>query len=340
MDNIQEYKDKVNKTLKEFLEKKLKEDGRYSKSIRQLIENITEFNLRSAKRIRPLISIFTYKCFKDDERIIKPSICIELMQAYLLIHDDIIDKADLRRGKSSMHKIYEKQKDEDFGISMAILAGNLCASYMYETIIESDFNDTEKLNALKYISWTADRENYGQALDIIPNFKDIKEKDIWQIYELKTATYTIQGPIYIAGALANAPKEKIDKLQIYAYNIGTAFQIQDDINGIFGEIKDMGKPIDSDIKEGKKTLIIVKTLEFCNKQDKEFIMKNYGNKNINEEDIEKIKEIIKKCGAYDYSKQKLNEKIQEGKKSIQNLEVREEGKKFLLDIADYVNSLA
>ena len=317
MDNIEFYREKINLALKEFFDKKLKEDGKYSPKIRELIENVIEYNMRGGKRIRPAIVIFAYKCFNDknNEEIIKAAISLELMQAYLLIHDDIIDKSDLRRGKLSMHKIYGK-KNEDFGINMAILAGDLCSSYTYDSIIECGFPAKEKNKAIEYLGWIINREIYGQTLDIIPGFSNLSEEDVWKIYELKTATYTTQGPVYLGCVLANAPLDKIKKLQEYATNLGIAFQIQDDLNGIFASVDFIGKPIDSDIREGKKTLIIVKTLELCSKDERKFILKEYGNSSVSEESIIKIRKIIKKCGAYDYCVDKFKELVTKSKNSI------------------------
>ncbi len=340
MDNIEFYKEKINTALSNFLYKKLKKDGKYSSEIRELIKNLIEYNMRGGKRIRPVTVIFTYRCFKDgsDEEIIEAAISLELMQAFLLIQDDIMDKSDLRRGGETIHKIYGK-KNKDFGTSMAILAGDLCCSYTYDSIIETNFSPTKKSKAIEYLSWIINREVYGQTLDIIPGFQDLKEEDVWKIYELKTATYTMQGPIYLGCALANATEEKINKLQEYAYNLGVAFQIQDDLNGVFGELNKLGKPNDSDVKEGKKTLIIAKTLELCDKEDREFILKEYGNGKISEESINKIREIIKKCGAYDYCLGKFRELVEKAKKSIEDVELREEGKKYLVEMADYIEGL-
>jgi len=333
------YKEKVNESLKAFLDRKLEEEGRYSEHTKEMIRGIIEFNMREAKRVRPITTIFGYKCFKGDERIVDPSISIELMQAYLLIHDDIMDKSDLRRGKPSLHKVFEGDYEEDFGANMAILAGNLCASYMYESILESDFTDAEKIEAIRYLSWINNRENYGQALDLVPGIENITEADIMKIYELKTATYTIMGPLYLGCVLANAPKEKVSSLQKYAYNVGVSFQIQDDLNGILSSEQEIGKTNDSDVKEGKKTLIIAKTLELCNEEDKRFILERYGKENILPEEIDRLRRIIRSCGAYDYCKRETERLIEEAKNSIRDVELREEGKNFLFEMADYIKKL-
>ena len=332
------YKDKINQLLEQFLTKKLEQDGKYSPHTKELISNIREYTMRSAKRIRPLVAIFAYKCFKDDEKIVFPSISLELIQSYLLIHDDIMDRSDLRRGKPTMHKIYS-YPDEHFGISTAILAGNVCASYMYETILESEFSNKEKNAAIAALCWINDRENYGQALDIIPGFTNLTEEGILKLQELKTATYTVQGPIMFGCALAGAPKKVSKKLQEYALNIGLAFQLQDDLNGIFGPVEEIGKPNDSDIKEGKKTLIILKALELATPENKQYLIDNYGKQDLTSEQVGRIRFIIDGCGAKDACKKRLSEFVDAGKKALEGLELREEGKNSLLEMADYILSL-
>ncbi len=334
------YKGKINAALNKFLENKVKEDGAYSEETKKLIENIMEFNLRGGKRIRPLIIIFAYKCFKEGEesQIVDASIAIELMQAYFLIHDDIMDNADLRRGKKSMHKLYD-QKDENFGKSIAILAGNACASYVYEVILKSKFSDSSKLKALEWLRWIDQRVNYGQELDLMPGFENLNENEVMKIYELKTASYTAQGPIFLGAALAQATDKEINQLKEYGHKIGMAFQIQDDILGVYGNIEEIGKPNDSDIKEGKKTLLIVKALELCNAKDREFLLKNYGVKNTSDEDLEKIRSIIKNCKALEYCNNKVEQLVAKGKESISNLELRKEGKDFLFEMAEYIKNM-
>ena len=337
---IELYKEKINASLKRFLENKVKEDGAYSDETKLLIENILEFNLRGGNRIRPLIVIFAYNCFKEGEesQIIDASIAIELMQAYFLIHDDIIDNSDLRRGGPSMHKLYGL-KDEMFGKSVAIIAGDVCASYVYEIILNSKFSDSAKLKALEWLTWIDRRVNYGQEIDLLPGFEKLKENEVMKIYELKTASYTAQGPVFLGAALASATDKEISQLKEYGYKIGLAFQIQDDILGVYGRVKETGKPNDSDIKEGKKTLLIAKALEFCNAEDKEFLLKNYGSRSISDETLEKIKEIINTCKSLQYCKNKIKQFVLEGKNSILDLKLQKKGKEHLLEIADYVQNL-
>ena len=158
MDNIEKYRLKVERALIDFLEGKLEKGKHYSKSTKELLENVKEYTMRNSKRIRPVVMIFAYKCFKNDETVINASICIELLQSYLLMHDDFMDKSDLRRGKPTIHKVYEKRFDEHFGVSMGALAGDLCYSFVYDSILMGDFGEKEKLDVISRFGWINERE--------------------------------------------------------------------------------------------------------------------------------------------------------------------------------------
>ncbi|HEY0087853.1 MAG TPA: polyprenyl synthetase family protein, partial [Candidatus Lokiarchaeia archaeon] len=143
--DIKIYKRRVEEGLESYfnnLEIPTKDDV-----VKEAIKNLKEFTLRPAKRFRPILMIAAYKCFVDDDEIIMPSLSIELMQSSLLIHDDIMDRDDIRRGKKTMHKLYENKRDPNYGISMGINIGDLCAILMFETLNKSGFNTETKFKA-------------------------------------------------------------------------------------------------------------------------------------------------------------------------------------------------
>ncbi|MEM3811705.1 MAG: polyprenyl synthetase family protein, partial [Thermoplasmata archaeon] len=127
---FEEYPKKVEKVLSDFF--KIKKENCKNENIRDIIEKIEEYTLRGGKRIRPVLMIFGYKLYggKNTEEIIKASASLELVQSYLLIHDDIIDESLLRRGKPTIHRIFEKEYDDKkIGADLAIIAGDLADSY-------------------------------------------------------------------------------------------------------------------------------------------------------------------------------------------------------------------
>jgi len=139
------------------------------------------------------------------------------------------------------------------------------------------------------------------------------------------------------GAIAaGASDEQLKILSAYAIPLGMAFQIKDDILGMFGSEVKLGKPADSDIKEGKKTLLISKAIENSNKEQMEFIKNALGNKNITEKELIKLREIIKQTGSLSYSDNLAEKLVKKAKDAIENSGLNKGGKEFLFDIADYI----
>ncbi len=236
------YQTQVNKRLELFFDKKIEEASRISNYTREVAVNAKEYTLRGGKRLRPIFFIYGYKCFSDDniEAITEASISIELMQSYLLIHDDIMDEDELRRGKPTFHIVYkdicerqfEKNESLKFGENIALLAGDLLEAYGEEVLANSHFKDEYVKKALAKYAEIVKNVGYGQILDIISEKKGIiTEDEILMIHKLKTATYTIEGPLHIGALLAGANDADLQILSNYGIPLGLAFQIQDDILG-------------------------------------------------------------------------------------------------------------
>ncbi len=338
------YKKKIELRLKTFLGEKIAEAEKISDSSKEIMQYIKEFNLRGGKRIRSILIIMAYKSLggKNENAIIDIAVSAELMQSFLLIHDDIIDDDDLRRGGPTMHKIYaEKYKNYDnpekFGESMAVIAGDLLASLGNEIISKSEFDEEKKLKLLQKFNKVVKLTGYGEIIDILSGLRtDVREEDISKMHRLKTATYTIEGPLHMGAIAAGASKEQLKILSEYAIPLGMAFQTKDDILGLFGSEEKLGKPADSDIKDGKKTLLILKAIENSNKEQKEFIKNALGNKNITEKELIKVREIIKQTGSLSYSENLAEKLVKKAKNAIKNSDFEKQGKDFFLEIADYI----
>ena len=160
-------------------------------------------------------------------------------------------------------------------------------------------------------------------------------KDIEKISRLKTSSYTITGPLILGGILAGKKEKDMKIFENIGNLLGEAFQIQDDILGLYGNEKKLGKPIGSDIEEGKKTLLINKALEKGSKDEKNFIISKLGKKPA-KKDIEKIRDIVKKTSSLDYCKERSHNLIKKSKNIIKKSRFKKEGKDFLLEICDYM----
>lgn len=343
---LENYKNLVEKELKLFFEDKLSKADLIDPSSKEMIELLKEYTLRGGKRIRAAFLYYSYRCFskKNLKEIIKASMALELVQSYLLIHDDIMDNDNLRRNGPTLHISYEniaqarfkKANSKHFGLSMAILAGDICAAFANEIITDLDVKEKYKVKALKALNHTVHKVIYGQVLDVLSELRRVDQKDIEKIHKLKTATYTIEAPLHIGALLAGAKEKHLKTLSNYAVPLGKAFQIQDDILGMFGNEEKIGKPICSDLKEGKRTLLILKALENADAVQKIAILNALGTKRLTDLQINKVRKLIKQTGSLDYSKNLAAELIKKSKSSLKDAKLKKVGKDFLISIADYL----
>ncbi len=344
---LEEFKEKIDRELRMFFDKRIEEVSDIDDSAKEMMRLLKDYTLRGGKRIRAAMIYYGYKCFKKnkEKELLKAAMCIELVQSFLLIHDDIIDCDDLRRGGDTLHISYEKlhkkgcKKGDSphFGRSMAIIAGDILSTLANQLLVYSNFDKKSKLNAIAKLNQVIHKVIYGQALDIITGVKNnVREKDVLNIHHLKTASYTVEGPLHIGALLAGAKQKDLDVLSDYGVRIGKAFQIQDDILGLFGDEKKLGKPIGSDIKQGKKTLLVLRALQNGNKQQEQFIKKCLGNQRVSLKDIEMFRQIVKDTDSLTYSQGLARNLIEMAKAKIEDAKFRKQAKEFLLGIADYM----
>ncbi len=343
------FKIEVEKELKEYFKVKTKEAAKISPYCKELMEHISDITMRGGKRIRAALLYYSYLAHggTNKKQALRVSMSMELAQTFLLIHDDIIDNDSLRRGGLTIHKSYEllgeeryhgKTNTRSFGSSVALLAGDLTSSLSNEVIAESRFAANFISQALLELNQMYTKEYYGQFLDVLSELReDVGPKDVILTHQLKTVPYTFDSPIKIGAILAGASSKNLHKLSDYASPLGVAFQIQDDILGMFGSEEKVGKPVTSDLREGKRTLLILNALEKANKEQKLTIEMNLGNRRVNVKGLKDVRKVIKDTGAFDRSRKLAKKYVNDSLKSLsKNKNLRGEGKDFLLGIAEHV----
>ncbi len=327
-----DYKSKIDKELKTVLEKQIKTAP---KNIQELLLLLKDFNLRGGKRIRGILTIIGYTLFKPfNKEIIKAAVAVELMESFFLIHDDITDNDELRRGSLTLHRTYEKKYPKQ-GISYALVAGDLLYSLGNELLTNINFN--QKLEAINIYNKTIAKTCHGQIYDLLIERKNkITESEISRLHELKTAHYTIEAPLKIGAILAGAKEKDLKLITSFAIPLGKAFQLKDDILGVFGTKTQLGKSPLSDIKQGKKTLLIIKALQSADSNEKKYLLKHLGNKELKNKELSKIRKIIIKTGSLNYSLKIIESLINDAKNLIKKTKFRAKSKKLLLEIANYI----
>ena len=256
-----DFKDELN-NMQEIVNCELEKYVRREKCPEEILNESMAYSLiSSAKRLRPILIISSYKLFKDDYKVVLPfAVAMEMTHNFSLIHDDlpIIDNDDFRHGKPTNHK--------QFNDATALLAGDglLNSAYM---VISNDLLDTKdqdmrdrKIRAFKEFSHAIDRMIAGEYVDTEFEGKDISNEYLEYMHNNKTGAL-IKCSVKMGGIIAGASEEEIAKLISYSDKIGLAFQIKDDILSEIGDEKILGKPVGNDRLLGKVTFVTKYGLE-------------------------------------------------------------------------------
>jgi len=254
-----------------------------------------------------------------------------------------MDESDLRRGKKTVHKIYEEEhlhrgfggNPARFGENLGIIAGDLANVYAFEIFTETRFDSARKERALRELERIMEYTGYGQLIDVYSSMlPEFGEKDLLLLHEYKTANYTIYGPLALGAILAGAEPEA---LRDFAIPIGIAFQLQDDILGLFGDEKKIGKPVTSDLAEGKKTLLIIKALENANDEDRKEILEALGNPAVTIEQLMRVREIVERTGSLEYSRSMAEKLVNDGIAALEKIAVPNKiYRDILVGMAEYM----
>src|SRR3989344_2562700 len=285
LDFISRYNTDLKPVLEEAFNKESKRLGEIVPMAAVMAEDYKHF-LEGGKKLRGSEIFLGYQIFggKDIKQGLLASLVIEIIHSFLLIHDDFMDQDDLRRGEPTMHKKYAKDHGDHYGESMAVNIGDEGSFFAMRLLNSLDLPRERLSKASEFLRGMLFEVGIGQALDITyENEGEFLEDKVMKVHRYKTAEYTIPGPLTIGAILAGIDDPKIlQAIKDFGIPIGIAFQIWDDELGMFSSEEELGKPVDSDIKEGKLTLLIVKAMEKATGEDLEFLKSNYGQENLSE----------------------------------------------------------
>ena len=289
-----------------------------------LNKTIISYLQGGGKRLRPAVLLFCNDLLGGDRKSALPAAAsVELFHTWTLVHDDIIDNDSTRRGIKTVHAQiqdfanshynFSEKKSKKYGIDGAILTGDIQHGWSIFLLANSYINSNiDPHIPLKLISELQSKVLRtlveGELLDVDfglnRNISDLTSSEILDMLWKKTGVlYEYCG---MAGGLLGKNTAVIDdeikSLIEFTGKCGTAFQVYDDILGLFGNYKEIGKPVGSDVREGKKTILIVEAYKNASSQEKRFIDKNLGKSNVSDEELQKVKEIVVENGGLEAAK--------------------------------------
>ncbi|MCK4543306.1 MAG: polyprenyl synthetase family protein [Spirochaetales bacterium] len=313
---------------------------------KDFFERILAF-MDGGKVLRGGLSVLAYDLFGEGDRAqaIRLGAAMELFQAAFLVHDDIMDRDITRRGMSSLHHQYtilaEKQGFPDphhTGESLGICAGDIAIFLAFHLLntLEGPLEDIRRINSLcsKELALVA----VAQMRDVYQGAPSITvtEDDILNLYLYKTARYTFTVPLLSGAFLAGADEKSLNALEDFGNNLGTVFQLKDDELGLFGDENSLGKPIGSDIREGKKTLYYVLLYKRAGADERKHLSTIFGNKQIGQEEIDWIRNLVFDHGIQDHVSAIISEYTRRAGNAVEKIPLKGTDEfKILGQLLDY-----
>ncbi|HEY0514895.1 MAG TPA: polyprenyl synthetase family protein [Thermoanaerobaculia bacterium] len=348
------FRDKLERALAAWLDVKREEAATTgspgSPEMLELIDGIGQLATEGGKRLRPALVYYTYRACGGaaDSEVLPLALATEFLHTYLLIHDDIMDHAEVRRGQPAAHARFREAHRAhglhgdaaDFGRSVAILLGDLAQSWAVELATGRDLSPREISREIaRCFSAMSQEVIGGQYLELlVAQRRAATEEELLRVLRLKSGRYTAERPIQLGALLAGAPPETLAALSRYGGAMGEAFQLQDDLLGMFGDPGTVGKPVDTDLKEGKFTFLIHHALARATPGQRRVLEAALGRPDATGEQTADALRVLEETGARAAVAAMIDERLREARAALAGVaaDLRPDGRLFLAGLIDYL----
>ncbi|MFI7601936.1 polyprenyl synthetase family protein [Actinoplanes sp. NPDC049681] len=274
---------------------------------RGVLDAVRRFVLADGKRLRPMFCYWGWRGAgqPDGQPIVAAAAALELFHAFALIHDDIMDGSNLRRGQPTVHRHFAdvharhswKGEAVRYGHSAALLCGDLCAAWADHMFHESGLPIEWIHRGYRLFTVMRTEVIAGQYLDLVSGVGDGSVAGALTVIRMKAARYTVTRPLQIGAGLAGAPARLQAALQAFGDPLGDAFQLRDDVLGVFGDPAVTGKPVIDDLREGKPTVMVAMARDRADRVQGTRIRELFGNPALDDAGAEELRAIIEATGA-------------------------------------------
>lgn len=306
---LRDVRKRVDERLAEWLAPRVATAASISAEVGVAAEAARDLSLRGGKRMRAALVATGFDAFGGTGDCMPAMLAIELLQTYLLIHDDWMDDDDVRRGGKTVHVLLrERLGDKSLGDSAAILAGDLASGWAQEALLECDVPATNLVRAMKAYARINVDVVCGQLAEMTASSSGASavRPFVETVHALKTASYTVTGPLLVGAALAGA--NDAAGLERFGRPLGIAFQLRDDLLGTFGDPSATGKPIHNDIRQGKRTALVA-----------ELVRDAAGAKLWASRDVDAIVKAMEGSGAKSRVESRVRELLDEARQALSAL---------------------
>ncbi len=319
--------EQVDATLSRFLDARARSLESVGPEIAPLAAAARQLVLGGGKRLRPRFTYWGWRAAHDDDAehdaatVIDAAAALELLHACALVHDDVMDASATRRGRPAAHADFAARHraagwpgDADvFGAAAAILLGDLLMSWA-----DALFASTHPSAAARTVfDETRQLVMAGQYLDVLVQARgDFSVPDALRVAEFKTSKYTVEGPLHLGAAFAAAPPAIFDALSAYAIPLGEAFQLRDDVLGVFGDPLETGKPAGDDLLEGKRTLLVALAVQGASAEHAQALRTGLGDRDMDAARVHALRRIIVDTGALDQVERRIADRTAQARAAL------------------------
>jgi geranylgeranyl diphosphate synthase type I len=295
------------------------------------------------KRLRPAFCYWGFLAAGGDPAlpILPAAASLEMLHVSALVHDDVMDSSDVRRGAPAAHRRFEALQRarssgdaERFGIGAAILLGDLCLIWADELLHTSGFDAAALARAEKYFDAVRVEVTAGQYLDLVAQASGESDMGLaLRVLRYKAATYTVERPLHVGAALAGGSEELIAALSAYGLPIGEAFQLRDDLLGVFGDPALTGKPAGDDLREGKRTVLVAYAVRHAGEAQLTEFNRLFGRPDLTDDDVQVLREILQDSHAVEACETLISERTEQALDALDRADLSSEPHKALTNLA-------
>lgn len=344
------FREAVGQTLERFLDARRVQLDAIGAELAPVWQMAHDFTA-GGKRLRPAFCYWGYVAAagqpSDATELLRAASSLDLLHVSALVHDDVMDASDTRRGLPAAHKQFEtifnrrggRGADTSFGRAGAILLGDLLVMWSTEMLAQSGVPAEGLARALPLVEAMRTEVTAGQYLDVVAQSRpgDIDVDDALsladRVVEFKSARYTVQRPVQFGAALGGAAPEVIEGLAAFGSPLGKAFQFRDDILGVFGDEALTGKPAGDDLREGKRTVLVAHAFAGASTKDAAELRSLLGSADLDEVQVEDARAIIIRSGALDRVEQMISAGHDQAMRALDALPLTDEGREALTALA-------
>jgi len=306
--DAEDLRARVSKALEAFSARQRARLDAISEDLTPVADALEAFLLDGGKRLRPAFAYWGWRGAGggDSDAIVTAAAALEWLQACALIHDDVMDGSDTRRGRPSVHRQFAtlhrgagwRGEPASFGTAAAILLGDLGLIWADEMLATSGLPAEALSRAQPVYDEMRTELMSGQYLDLVEQALGGRSvAHAMRVARYKSAKYTIERPLHIGGALADADPMLLSTYSAYGLPLGEAFQLRDDVLGVYGDPSVTGKPAGDDLREGKHTVLVAMAVERATPEQAAMLRQHLGDPTLSADGVVALREVISQTGA-------------------------------------------